>query len=571
MKLTPVGALIKGVFGWLLQTLGPSRTYYQLRECPGKVFKKANCFVLQADIPAERRGIQSDQVNRIDLEYLGSNFVLEMKKEKEEDGDTLYVGTKIKYYITDMKIKYYITDMIWKELQNLEQVLRYGQDGPPFARAAVTKAAAVRLEAQYKDAKAKAEHADVEARAAQHADVEAQHAEERIKKAGTAVMWESAYYNVTYGVPAEAATDARAAVANYNLTADDYVANAVEERRKAAESARRKAAESVKARRKAAESACTAANAAHSTAIDARKTAERAKKAAASRATLFVKGQKDFWKETITGGVMNFEEVMDAIILYNQHVSVRLSKDLLLPINLSVSEEKLLKIVNLVGLFLQTKKVVKVNWSIPIALSLISALLEFSTTIRRWLYSKINVFFCCIMHLVCDPLPRSCRRQVYSLGKWVENLTPCNDIKLKVVKGNMCAIITEGAKVDKEGAIHVPWFQGPFRLLYGLIEEQFPCHPIGSDIMCTFVTDAELCEISAPTITLFYVKCKNEDEFRKIITLVKLMAENCCGSLISYGPNNKVRVRGFEQSVTSFVDNGFPFVYTLDLGNVIVA
>ena len=114
-----------------------------------------------------------------------------------------------------------------------------------------------------------------------------------------------------------------------------------------------------------------------------------------------------------------------------------------------------MKILNLVALFLQTKKATKVNFLIPIALSIIFALMEFITDLRVWVYAKINLLFCGIMHLICDPLSRSWRRHVYSLGKWVENLTPCNGIQLKVVRGTVTAIISEGAKVNNEGAILV--------------------------------------------------------------------------------------------------------------------
>lgn len=59
---------------------------------------------------------------------------------------------------------------------------------------------------------------------------------------------------------------------------------------------------------------------------------------AAKRASqiLFVQGNRQFWKGMIMGGVMTLEEVVDDIILYNRHVSVRLNNDWLLPINLSV-------------------------------------------------------------------------------------------------------------------------------------------------------------------------------------------------------------------------------------------
>lgn len=234
----------------------------------------------------------------------------------------------------------------------------------------------------------------------------------------------------------------------------------------------------------------------------------------------------------------------------------------LLPINLSISEEKLLKVINLFALFLQTKKV-KVHWSIPLSLSFIAALLEFNTSLRAWLYTNINVVFCYILHFICDPLPRSWRVQIYSLGNWVDNLKPCNDIQLKVARGNIRAIIIEGAKVNKEGAIEVPWLD--------VIQTQFYCESIHSHIFCTYVRDAESCEIIAPMIGVVYVNCKREADFSRIITLVSCMAKNLCGSLISYGPNNKVRVRGFKESIISYVKNGLPPIYELDLENVIMA
>lgn len=477
--LTPAGPLIQGASRWLVRLLRLSPTYSRLQQpCEGRVFKRANCFVLQADILSDRSGIGRLEGNTMDLDYLGRNFLLQRKGENR---NMLFINHKMCYYITDT---------IWEELQNLEKILRYGLEGPPLARVVVTGQAADAASAAYFS---------------------------RFEDDEDYPYFE--LYNYYEG--------------NCYRTSD----------------------------------ALTAAEKAAAAALNA---AARARaEVDTPRTTLFVKGKREFWREVITGGVMTWTELVDGIILDNQHVSARLNNKWLLPVNLSVSEEKLLKILNLVALFLQTKKV-KVHWLIPLSLSFISALLEFNTSIRVWIYNKINVLFCSIMHLLCDPLPRSWRRQLYSLGMWVEDLTPSNDILLKVVRGNMCAIITEGAKVDKEGATSVPWSNVSLTPLHGLIDQRFHCEPIEGDIRCIYVIPHNLCEISAPSMSMFYVKCENEDSFRRIITLVSCIAENGCGSLISYGPNNQVRVRGFEESVTSYVNHGLPPVYKLELANVVV-
>lgn len=116
----------------------------------------------------------------------------------------------------------------------------------------------------------------------------------------------------------------------------------------------------------------------------------------------------------------------------------------------------MLKLLNLVGLFLATKQVYR---PIPISISFIAAVMEFATLLRKWLYSKINLLFCLILHVICDRLQRSIRRQVYSLGNWVENLKPSNDIQLRVVRGPICGVIAGGAKVYQKGATLVPWLK----------------------------------------------------------------------------------------------------------------
>lgn len=128
---------------------------------------------------------------------------------------------------------------------------------------------------------------------------------------------------------------------------------------------------------------------------------------------VFLDNYKEIWEHVATGRDMTFEQVLDHIILDRQSMRKIGGSSMLLPVDLSVSEEKVLKMLNLAGLFLQTKKV---YWLIPLLLSLISTVLEFSTPLRIWIYEKINVLFCCAMHVICDPLPRSMRRKIYGLG-----------------------------------------------------------------------------------------------------------------------------------------------------------
>lgn len=175
-----------------------------------------------------------------------------------------------------------------------------------------------------------------------------------------------------------------------------------------------------------------------------------------SKKDVLIKDCKDFWEMVVTGGVLTLSEALDYIILENKPI-MSTDNAWLLPVNLTVSEEKLLKVLNLVGLFLQTKKVF---WLIPTFFSFASAILEFNTTLRVWLYTNINKLSCWSMHLICDKLRYSERRQVYSLGKWVENFKPCNDIQLRVVRGDICAVLGGAAKSHKEDVtklVLVPW------------------------------------------------------------------------------------------------------------------
>lgn len=131
-KLTRVGALIQGAFGWLVRPLGLSPTYSRLQPCEGRVFKRANCFVLQAGIPSDRSAISRPEVNTMNLRYLGTDFLLERKGE-------LFINDKMYPEFSHTKKKYpEFSDTIWEELQNLEKILLYALQGPHLARAVFT-------------------------------------------------------------------------------------------------------------------------------------------------------------------------------------------------------------------------------------------------------------------------------------------------------------------------------------------------------------------------------------------------------------------------------------------------
>lgn len=284
--------------------------------------------------------------------------------------------------------------------------------------------------------------------------------------------------------------------------------------------------------------------------------------------TVFLEGYKEFWQQVATGGVMSLSEVLDRLILDNHTIMV-LDNDLLLPVNLSVSDEKILKLLNLVGLFLATKQV---YWLIPTSISFTAAVMEFATLFRKWLYSKINLLFCLIVHVICDRLHRSIRRQVYSLGNWVENMKPSNDIELRVVRGPISGVIAGGAKVYQKGATLVPWLKQE----YNENQKTFNCgdidpdYPIPIDIESYFDPTRGKCHLRARTVALADVDC-DRDEFTKLVTFISCMAKNRSGSLKSCSSNNKVHVRGFRESVLCYAKNGFPPVYELKLENAIVS
>lgn len=203
---------------------------------------------------------------------------------------------------------------------------------------------------------------------------------------------------------------------------------------------------------------------------------------------------------------------------------------------------------------------------IPILFSLTAALLEFLTAFRLWLYGRINLLFCCIMHLMCDRLPRSIRMELYySLGYWVENLKPSNDIELKRVRGDIYAIIAGGAKAHIEGAILAPSFEDK----YGeLTEKYLEIKSCAISIDCEFDEDRSKCRMST-TVGEFEVDCVRH-EFIKLRVFLYGIAGTGSGSLKSYGVDSRVSVREFWGSLICYIKSGYPSVYGLELKNAIV-
>ncbi|GLJ08816.1 hypothetical protein SUGI_0096560 [Cryptomeria japonica] len=159
---------------------------------------------------------------------------------------------------------------------------------------------------------------------------------------------------------------------------------------------------------------------------------------------------------------MSLAEVLESVIVDNNAV-MRLHHDYFLPVNLLLAEDKLLKILNFVGLYLQTQK--HVHWLIPVSLSLTSLVMGFTTTGRLSVDGFICGFFCWpfyrAVQLLCDQLPLSMRRRVYCWGDWVEHLKPSNDLQSKVVMGGMCALVAAGAKAHSESFLECDSLDDP--------------------------------------------------------------------------------------------------------------
>ncbi|GLJ50159.1 hypothetical protein SUGI_1067240 [Cryptomeria japonica] len=286
--------------------------------------------------------------------------------------------------------------------------------------------------------------------------------------------------------------------------------------------------------------------------------------------SVFIVGHKEFiWDGVITGGVMSMDDVLDCLILEKHIIRLLGTKIWILPVNLSISEEKLLKFFNLVGVSLQSRH--HVHWLVPTLLSLTAAVLEFSTHLRVWLYNQINLSFCLWVQLISDHLPLQIRAWVYTLGRGVENLRPSNDLRWRVVRGDICAVIGGGAKSHHQTATLFQLDPNCLRLEEGQANMDFVCGRI--KLHSKFDESTGKCETeliyTGPIWYRVELKCK-KDEYLKLLAFLFCMAKNRCGSLKSCGPGNKVLVRRFTESVLHYAQSGFPAVYELQLKNVIV-
>ncbi|GLJ08803.1 hypothetical protein SUGI_0096320 [Cryptomeria japonica] len=168
------------------------------------------------------------------------------------------------------------------------------------------------------------------------------------------------------------------------------------------------------------------------------------------KGTVFVKNHKEIWEEVVTGDIMEFEEVLDSVILDNRAI-VRLDHDYFLPVNLLLAEDKLQKTLNFVALFLKTQK--NIYWLIPALLTFTAAVMGFSTTLRLSIVDCIGKFCCRGIRWVCDLLPLPIRRRVYYWGSWVERLKPGNDFQSKIVRGDISVLIAGGAKFYSQSLV----------------------------------------------------------------------------------------------------------------------
>lgn len=290
-----------------------------------------------------------------------------------------------------------------------------------------------------------------------------------------------------------------------------------------------------------------------------------------------ITGYKEIWEGVATGGVMSLPEVLDSLILANNYLTAS-NCNILLPVNLSISEEKVPKFLNLVGLVLTNK----VRWFISSPFSIMSAVVEFFTPPRVWFYAQINRLFCWVMHLTCDQLRYSWRREAYSLGNWFENLKPSNDIQFRVVRADTCVVpLAGGAKVNIEGTTWRPYRYNPTELPpneEGHLLQEFRVHDQAFYIECIFapirgepgIGRASVTDRRNRPICQAEVECKR-DEFKKLCTLLSCIAKNRSGSLKSYEHNNKAKVYGLKESVIHYAKCGFPPVYEVQLTNVVVA
>jgi hypothetical protein len=106
VKLTPFGAIIQCIMGWLLLPFGLSPTYSRLICLPGRVLKTVQCHVItEADQPTLLREYKTQEIFEKKSSYLGHPFRLERK-----DGSKLFLNGEMAYYITDT-IWFYLVRM----------------------------------------------------------------------------------------------------------------------------------------------------------------------------------------------------------------------------------------------------------------------------------------------------------------------------------------------------------------------------------------------------------------------------------------------------------------------------
>ncbi|KAH9309357.1 hypothetical protein KI387_037268, partial [Taxus chinensis] len=150
-------------------------------------------------------------------------------------------------------------------------------------------------------------------------------------------------------------------------------------------------------------------------------------------------------------------------VILDNHTVSRLDHEYFLPIDLISSDEKILKVLNLLGLYVQKDK--HLHWLIPTLLSLTSVVMGLCSTLRRCVYSGINTLSQGAVHFLCDHLNDfSWRRQAYSLGNWIDNLKPNNDLQSKVMRSDIRALIVGGARVNNGKKHYDNAFHGAIRL-----------------------------------------------------------------------------------------------------------
>lgn len=291
---------------------------------------------------------------------------------------------------------------------------------------------------------------------------------------------------------------------------------------------------------------------------------------------VFVKGCRFIWPTMATGEVMEFEEVLDNVILENKKILIY-GDVLFLPVDLSKkSGGKLPKLFNLVGLFFSAHKKTPLPWARYF--SFVSAIIFEIKPLRTRIYRISDKIFCGSVQNICNKLPYPVTRFVYLLFMWVfnrlfnsvENLVPRNDILLKVERrDNLYVVIGGSAKTNsKKEATQVDWLDQKEKY-------EFRC---GCSIVMKATYNHGKCTATMQHTNLIptpekkiIVNCQSREEFMKIGTFLSCLADSKAGSLFKYDSNdNIVHVRTWRGSLRDYVDAGFPEIYKLELPKVIV-